>query len=59
MLILAGRSINGTTRPSATLANYLEFGNATAAFESQTVSRTVAAALKRPFNDRVLVVDSN
>jgi hypothetical protein len=59
MLILAGRSINGTARPSATLADYLEFGNATAAFESQTVSRAGPAALKRPFNDRILVVDSN
>jgi hypothetical protein len=59
LLILAGRSINGATRPSATLADYLEFGNATAAFESQTVSRTVSAALKRPFNDRIVVVDSN
>jgi len=59
MMILAGRSINGTARPSATLANYLEFGNATAAFESQTVSRAGPAALKRPFNDRILVVDSN
>jgi hypothetical protein len=59
MLILAGRSINGTMRPSATLADYLEFGNATAAFESQTVSRAGPAALKRPFNDRILAVDSN
>ncbi len=59
ILILAGRSINGATRPSATLGDYLEFGNATAAFERQTVSRAVSAALKRPFNDRVVVVDSN
>jgi hypothetical protein len=60
ILILAGRSINGTMRPSTTLADYLEFGNATAAFESQTVSRAgPAAALKRPFNDRVVVIDSN
>jgi hypothetical protein len=59
ILILAGRSINGQPRPSATLTDYLEFGNATAAFERQTVSRTVSAALKRPFNDRVVVVDSN
>jgi hypothetical protein len=59
ILILAGRSINGTTRPSATLANYLEFGNATGAFERQPVSTAVAAALKKPFNDRIVVVDTN
>jgi hypothetical protein len=60
ILILAGRSIDGSTRPSATLANYLEFGNATSSFERQTVSSAVAAAgLKTPFNDRLVVVDSN
>jgi len=59
ILILAGRSINGTTRPSATLGNYLEFGNATGAFERQPVSTAVAPALKKPFNDRVIVIDSN
>jgi hypothetical protein len=58
-LILAGRSINGSARPSSTLGDYLEFGNATSAYERQTVSRVSDATLKRPFNDRVLVVDSN
>ena len=59
IFILAGRSVNGAARPSATLTDYLEFGNATAAFESQTVSRAGPAALKRPFNDRIVVVDTN
>ncbi len=59
ILILTGRSINGTARPSSTLANYLEFGNATATFERQPVSLSVAAALKKPFNDRIVVVGSN
>jgi len=59
MLILAGRSINGSTRPSATLSDYLEFGNATGSYESQTVSRANAASLKKPFNDRIVVVDTN
>jgi hypothetical protein len=59
MLILAGRSINGTARPSANLANYLEFGNATAAFERQPVSTAATPTLKNPFNDRIVVVDSN
>ena len=38
MLILAGRSINGNARPTATLADYLEGGNATGSFERQTAS---------------------
>src|SRR5256885_3918138 len=32
ILILTGRSINGTARPSGTLAAYLEFGNAAGDF---------------------------
>jgi hypothetical protein len=32
-LILSGRSINGSARPSATLADYLEFGNTHGSFE--------------------------
>jgi len=59
ILILAGRSINGSARPSATLANYFEFGNASASYERQPVSTVVSAALKKPFNDRVVVIDSN
>lgn len=59
ILILAGRSINGSARPSSTLGDYLEFGNATAAFESQPVSTATAAALKKPFNDRIVVIDQN
>jgi hypothetical protein len=59
IIILAGRAIDGSTRPSATLSSYLEFGNATGAFERQTVSLAVAPALKRPFNDRIVVIDSN
>ena len=59
LLILAGRSINGSTRPSSTLADYLEFGNATGNYEKQTVSRANAPALKKPFNDRIVAVDSN
>jgi hypothetical protein len=59
ILILTGRSINGTARPSANLADYLEFGNAAGSFERQPVSTVVDAALKKPFNDRIVVVDSN
>jgi len=59
ILILAGRSINGTTRPSGTLSNYLEFGNATGSYERQLVSTANVASLKKPFNDRIIVLDSN
>jgi hypothetical protein len=38
LLVLAGRSINGATRPSATLSDYLEFGNVTGSFEQLTVT---------------------
>src|SRR5204863_854770 len=44
ILILAGRSINGSTRPSATLANYLEFGNATATYERQTITVAIPSS---------------
>jgi hypothetical protein len=44
ILILTGRSINGSARPSATLTDYLEFGNANGAFERQTVTPTPPAA---------------
>jgi hypothetical protein len=59
ILILTGRSINGTARPSSTLANYLEFGNATGAYERRTVSASVATPLAQRFNDRIVVVGSN
>jgi len=38
ILILAGRSINGSARPTAALADYLEFGNATGSFERRSVT---------------------
>src|SRR2546422_489998 len=59
ILILTGRSINGSARPSGTLADYLEFGNAAGNFERQPVSTVIDAALKKPFNDRIVVVHSN
>jgi hypothetical protein len=59
ILILTGRSINGTARPSGTLADYLEFGNAAGSLERQPVSTAVDAASKKPFNDRIVVVDIN
>jgi hypothetical protein len=41
LLILAGRSVNGTSRPSTTLADYLEFDNANAAYVRQPVTPTL------------------
>ena len=37
-LILAGRTVNGTSRPSTALGDYLEFGNAVGSYERQTVA---------------------
>ncbi len=61
ILILAGRSLAGQVRPSANVADFLEFGNAAtpAAFERQPVSTAIAPSLKKPFNDRVVVLDAN
>lgn len=59
ILILAGRSINGSSRPSTVLADYLEFGNATAAFERQSVNGNTALAVNKRINDRIVVIDSN
>ncbi len=38
LLVLAGRSLNGVARPSATLSDYFEFGNAAASYERQTIT---------------------
>jgi hypothetical protein len=61
ILILAGRSTTGATRPSATLSDYLEFANTdlNTTFEKQLISNARNAAAKQPFNDRVIVLDSN
>jgi hypothetical protein len=61
IVVLAGRSLPGQTRPSSSAADFLEFGNAAspAAFERQPVSNAIAAVLKKPFNDRIIVVDAN
>ena len=61
ILILAGRALPGQARPSGDVADFLEFGNAAspAAFERQPASTAIAAPLKKPFNDRVIVVDAN
>ena len=61
ILILAGRALAGQGRPSGSVTDFLEFGNAASppAFERQSVSTAIAPALKKPFNDRVVVLDAN
>ena len=61
ILILAGRSLTNSPRPNGSLTDFLEFGNADGdrTFEQQPISTAVNAALKKPFNDRIVVLDSN
>lgn len=59
ILILGGGSLNSTSRPSATLANYLELGNATGAYTRNTVRTAIAIPAAQRFNDRIVVVGSN
>ena len=59
LLILTGASVNGSARPSTTLANYLESGNETGAYTRMTVRTGTVVPLAQRFNDRVLVVDTN
>jgi len=59
LLILTGASLNGTTRPSGTLANYLEAGNATGSYVKKEASTGNAIPVASRFNDRLMVVDSN
>jgi len=44
ILILAGRGINGTTRSTGTAGDYVEFGNASGAFERQRITTLPAVA---------------
>jgi len=58
ILILAGRSLtNPAGRPNGNLADFVEFGNAdlNLIFEQRPVSKAISA----PFNDRVVVLDTN
>jgi hypothetical protein len=59
LLILAGRSTNGTARPNAALANYLEGGNETGAFVRNPVNSMAAVPAAQRFNDRIIVLGRN
>ena len=62
LLILAGRSLNGTSRPSSSFGNYLEGKNATTAGNLSAGSYTFESALGKvtntgaAINDRVIIV---
>ena len=53
ILILAGRSINGSARPSSSRGDYFEFGNATGSYVREPVRKRVL------FNDRIVSVAAN
>lgn len=65
LMVLAGSSVNGNTRPSSALTDYLEANNTTATgnsshpYVSQTVRTSVATPTVQRFNDRVVVIGSN
>jgi len=57
LLVLGGRAINGRARPSATLADYFEFGNTKGTFESQTVTPAVANIIADTGTANAYVID--
>jgi hypothetical protein len=57
LLLLAGRSVNGSTRPSSTLSDYLESTNATGAYVMKPVNTATATSTR--FNDRVAAFRRN
>ncbi len=59
ILILAGRSLSGTTRPNSTLSDYLEAKNASTGdyqFEHGLAKTTLVAGSSTAINDKVIVV---
>ena len=67
ILIFAGSGVAGQASPRVARSDYFEYGNATGTgtlafpFERQPLRRSavVNVTLKLPFNDRVIVIDSN
>lgn len=60
LLVLAGRALPGQTRPSGTLANYVENqnGDGGTLYEQRPVRRiTMASNANAPWNDRIVLVD--
>lgn len=57
LLLLTGRSVNGSARPSSTLSDYLESTNATGTYVNKPVNTAVATVTR--FNDRVAAYRKN
>ena len=60
VLILAGRSVNGVARPTATLIDYLEANALNPNYSNSNLSRTafLQDRIGKRFNDRVVTVSS-
>ncbi len=56
ILVFAGRALNGTLRPSGTVANYLESANLSAALGTTPFVYEHRAGVPTSINDRVVVV---
>ena len=56
ILVFAGRALNGSSRPSASPANYLENANLTAALDTTPFVYEHRAGVPTTINDRVVVV---
>jgi hypothetical protein len=56
ILVLAGRALNGSSRPSGTIANYLEGANLSAANDTTPYVYEHRAGIPTAINDRVVVV---
>ena len=56
ILVFAGRALNGTSRPSGTVANYLENANLSAALGTTPFVYEHRAGVPTSINDRVVVV---
>ena len=56
ILVFAGRALNGTSRPSGTVANYLENANLAAALGTTPYVYEHRAGVPTSINDRVVVV---
>ena len=56
ILVFAGRALNGTLRPSGTVANYLENANLSAALGTTPFVYEHRAGVPTSINDRVVVV---
>ncbi len=57
LLVISGRSLNGTARPNGTLTDWLEGSNSD--LNTSFASRDPTQMINRGFNDRIAVIDAN